>query len=226
MIEYLDSLDKELMLYLNYDGGAFLDQLWWIISGKFTWTPLYLLLIWMIYDRHKGGANRWKAVITLVIITALVVVLSDQIASGIIKHAVMRPRPSRPDSGISELIHIVNDYRGGHYGFVSSHAANTWGLSLWFILLFHSWIKEGVNRTKKRLMKGLMIVLPLWAGLNCYSRIYLGVHYPGDILGGLIVGTIVALFCYYVIYLPTKKGKIPFFETIFENVFIDSVGSL
>lgn len=210
MIETLDTLDRELMLWMNYDGGALQDSLWYFLSGKFTWIPLYLLLVWMLVKHCTTTATRkinWKAFAMLLILTVVVVALSDQIASGIIKHWVERPRPSREDSGIADLIHIVNDYRGGHYGFVSSHAANTMAIALWFGLLLRK--------------RWLCVVLGVWVALNCYSRIYLGVHYPGDILGGVLVGVAVALFVYYLIYRHAKSGKIPVFKDFFNAVFDD-----
>lgn len=210
IVQYLNDIDTRLMLWLNYDGGAFLDQFWWIISGKFTWIPLYLYLIWLLVKRCQPVKIHWKELTLLILLTVLVVVLSDQISSGLIKPLVMRPRPARPDSGISDLIHIVNDYRGGHYGFVSSHAANTWGIALWFILLMkgnRQNAEASCQQTseKKPLfpLRSSLFTLPsilaLFTILNCYSRMYLGVHYPGDILGGLIVGTISALFVYFVL---------------------------
>ncbi|MBR0038123.1 MAG: phosphatase PAP2 family protein [Bacteroidales bacterium] len=202
MIEYLDNLDKELILWLNYDGGPWFDQLWYFVAGKFTWLPLYLFLLWLLYRQCKPLKFHGKHFVLILLITVLVVVLCDQIASGLIKHWVERPRPSRSDSGISDMIHIVNHYRGGHYGFVSSHASNTWGIALWFMLL---WRKGGQFRPLKQGMGIIFTVLIAYSILNCYSRIYLGVHYPGDILGGLVVGTIVALFCYFVVYRYTKK---------------------
>jgi len=230
MIETLDALDKELMLYLNYDGGSFLDQMWWIISGKFTWIPLYLYLLWQLVRRTRFHKTNWKPFAVMVVLTVMVIVLSDQISSGLIKPLVMRPRPSQPDSGISDLIHIVNGYRGGHYGFVSSHAANTWGIALWFILLLRNWRKElpteQRNTSATAIYYGNITLLTLFAALNSYSRIYLGVHYPGDILGGLIVGTLVALFLYYMAYLPAKNDKLPFWKETFASIFEGSVGSL
>jgi len=231
MIETLDALDRELMLCLNYDGGAFLDQLWWIISGKFTWIPLYLYLLWRLvkFSTHNEKIH-WKEVGIYFLLTVLVIVLCDQISSGIIKPLVMRPRPAQPDSGISDLIHIVNGYRGGHYGFVSSHAANTWGLALWFILLFKDRRKSIATEQRGTrtnvIYFGNIALLLLFVVLNCYSRIYLGVHYPGDILGGLIIGTMVALFAYYMAYLPAKNNKLPFWKSFFASIFEGTVGNL
>lgn len=205
MIETLDTLDKELMLWMNYDGGAFQDAFWYFISGKFTWIPLYLLLLGLLVRRCRVPSFQWKPFVAMLIVTALVVVLSDQIASGLLKNWVARPRPSQPDSGISEMIHIVNGYRGGHFGFVSSHAANTVGIAIWFSLLLRR--------------RWLTYTLALWVALNCYSRIYLGVHYPGDILGGLAVGAAVAIFCYYVIYRASKNKEESLFGTVFESLF-------
>jgi undecaprenyl-diphosphatase len=201
-IEYLDALDKQLILALNYDGGPLQDQLWYFVAGRFTWSPLYCFLLWLLYRQCRPLSINGRHFVLILLVTVLVVVLSDQIASGLIKHWVERPRPSRADSGISDFIHIVNNYRGGHYGFVSSHASNTWSIALWFILL---WQKSGRFRPLRNGMGTLFAVLIVYAMLNCYSRIYLGVHYPGDILGGLIVGTAVAIFCYYLVYRNAKK---------------------
>lgn len=196
-MEEILQLDRQLMLWMNYDGGTVADTFWWYVSQTWTWIPLYALLI-MILIRHCSPVRtNWRQLVLLIVITALVVVFADQISSGIIKPLVERPRPARPDSGISDLIHTVRGYRGGHYGFVSSHAANTWGIALWFILLFRGWKKEGSFSSPLFIINFSLFIFSI---LNCYSRIYLGVHYPGDILGGLIVGTISALFCYYVLY--------------------------
>ncbi|MBQ0057179.1 MAG: phosphatase PAP2 family protein [Bacteroidales bacterium] len=197
MIETLHSLDQQLMLWMNYDAGAAADAFWWYVSKPLTWLWLYAILLWMLVRRCQPLRVNWRNLLLLVLCTALVVLLADQISSGLIKPLVERPRPSRPDSGISELIHIVRNYRGGHYGFVSSHAANTWGVALWFLLL--------LRHQSGRLLPLMRCLLIAFALLNCYSRIYLGVHYPGDIIGGLAVGTLAAFFVYYVPYLHINK---------------------
>ena len=211
-MEQILQLDTDLMLLLNFDGGGFADQFWWYVSKTTTWLWLYALLLWFLW--HQCGASRvaWRRFAGFVILTAIVVLLADQISSGLIKPLVMRPRPSRPDSGISGFIHTVNNYRGGHYGFVSSHAANTWGVALWFILLVLHRNKCFADAPASSPVPirpyAIVPMLVAYSLLSCYSRIYLGVHYPGDILGGLLVGTLAALITYYVLFpLVNKRVK-------------------
>lgn len=113
----------------------------------------------------------------------LCIVIADQVSSGIIKDIVQRPRPSHANE-LQGLVHLVNDYRGGKYGFVSS-SHNTIGFALLSSLLF-----------KRKLYS---YVIFIWAILNAYSRIYLGVHYPFDVLGGAVVGVLAALFCFWAL---------------------------
>ena len=113
---------------------------------------------------------------------AAAVGLADFIASGVLKEWVARPRPTRVPE-LEGVLHLVNGYRSGRFGFVSSHAANTMACALLFSLIWRNKIAT----------VGLM----LWVAMNCYSRMYLGVHYPTDILGGLIVGSLVAVVAYW-----------------------------
>lgn len=182
MIETLDLYDKEIMLFLNYDGGAWLDSFWYLFSGKFTWVFAYVVILMHIFLSCKSDKKRWIAFAINVVGIALIILLADQISSGIIKNLVERPRPSHSD--IENMLHYVNDYKGGRFGFVSSHAANTIGLALWLCLLFRSRIFH--------------FTIILWSLLTCYSRIYLGVHYLGDIIGGLCVGVFSALLVHYI----------------------------
>lgn len=178
MIEFLDSIDKQWFLALNNDYPHFWDGLMYGFSEKLTWAPLYLSLIFVVFKKWKHQG--WWVIAGLV----LCVVLADQTASGILKGAVKRLRPSR-DPDLEGMVALVKNYRGGLYGFVSSHAANSFGLAMLASLLFRNQI--------------FTAFIFLWAAINAYSRIYLGVHYPGDILGGIIVGLCSAWIVYWLI---------------------------
>jgi len=177
-IQTLDSIDKQWLLALNNDYSSFWDTLMFLISAKLTWIPFYAAMLFVVIKHWRKEA--WWIVLALV----LCVLFSDQIASGIIKNLVQRPRPSH-DPEIQSMVCLVNDYRGGQFGFVSSHAANTFGLALLSSLLF---------KTRKYTIPAFT-----WAVIVTYSRIYLGVHYPGDVLGGAMVGIVVALLIFWVL---------------------------
>lgn len=184
MIELLDSYDKELMLMLNYDGGTWLDHFWYVFSGKEIWIGFYLVTLFVLrYLCKPMNEKRGYGLLWLVLSVGIIILLCDQISSGLIKHLVERPRPSHC-TDIEGMLHYVNGYRGGKFGFVSSHAANSIGLALWLCFLF----RTPIFRT----------TVLLWSAMACYSRIYLGVHYPGDIIGGLCVGIIVATLIYWL----------------------------
>ena len=184
MLEKLIHIDTEVLLAINGWHAPWADTLMWIISAKATWIPLYVLLIGLLIWRYRQPvptAVKWlqrvPACVVMIVVIALAVGAADFIASGILKDWVARPRPSRVPE-LEGVLHLVNGYKSGRYGFVSSHAANTMACGLLFSLIWR----------KKITTCGLM----LWVAANCYSRMYLGVHYPLDILGGLIVGALVA----------------------------------
>lgn len=185
MIEWLNNIDIELMVFLNSFNNEYFDHVFWMISGKLTWIPLYLTVIAILFRKNR------KQAIYLLLLTAVLILLADQISSGIIKPLVHRLRPSHTPA-IEEILHYVNGYRGGPFGFVSSHAANTVAFAGFFSLVFG-------NRT-------FTVISILWALLVSYSRIYLGVHFPGDILGGLAVG-VFAAFVTYFIYRKFSRHK-------------------
>ena len=195
MLEKLIHIDTQILLAINGWHAPWADTLMWIISAKTTWIPLYLLLVGLLVWRYRKPAMtsvKWlqKVPVCVVMIVAIVaaVGLSDFIASGILKDLVARPRPTRVPE-LEGVLHLVNGYKSGQYGFVSSHAANTMACGLLFSLIWRNKIAT----------VGLM----LWVAMNCYSRIYLGVHYPLDILGGLMVGVLMAVVAYQV---PLKLG--------------------
>ena len=191
MLEQLLHMDTEVLLAINGWHAPWADTVMWIISAKTTWIPLYLLLIGLLVWRYRKPAPtsvKWlhKVPVCVVMIVAIVaaVGLADFIASGILKQWVARPRPSRVPE-LEGVLHLVNGYKSGRYGFVSSHAANTMACALLFSLIWRNRIAT--------------IGLMLCVAANCYSRMYLGVHYPLDILGGLMVGTVVAIVACWVL---------------------------
>ena len=170
MLETLKTLDENLLLYLNAQHNLFFDQLMWLFSNKFFWIPLYAWFLWLIYKKYPK--QYWTVIATIF----LMVVASDQLCN-LAKVNVMRLRPSQ-EPHLHAFVHIVNDYRGGMYGFYSGHASNAFAVAFFMI----------TSITEKR--KYLIPVCLVYAILTGYSRIYLGVHYPGDILAGAIIGTL------------------------------------
>ena len=161
------NIDKAWLLALNGDGGAFWDSFFYIASARLTWVPLYLLLLYFIW--HKWG---WKGILWTLLTLGVAVVAADQICN-FFKHFTPKLRPTHtPD--IAAWVHTVRGYRGGPYGTVSAHAAISFCIALFTSRLFkRPW---------------LTIVLFGWALLVAYSRIYLGVHFPMDIMFGTMLG--------------------------------------
>ena len=169
MIEKLKDFDADFVLFLNGLHTPFLDSLFFTISGVFIWIPLYMFLFYQVIRFYKNRA--WLVLIFI----ALLITVSDQFASGFIKPLVLRYRPTHNEF-ISPMIHLVNGYTGGLYGFISSHSANVFALTTFITIIM-----------KEANLKWLWI-LWIWATIVAFSRIYLGVHYLSDILGGAISG--------------------------------------
>lgn len=172
-MEQVLELDRDLLLHLNGFHAPWLDPIMMWVTATEAWIPLYLFLIFLIIRSYRKDS--WIILLGV----ALTILIADQFTSQLMKPYFARLRPSH-DPVLQGLVHIVDGYRGGMYGFASGHAANTFGVAFfcWSALRAHyRWIW----------------LIFLWAAAMTYSRIYLGVHYPGDILVGMVVGILVAM---------------------------------
>lgn len=180
------NIDTNILLWINGHHTEWLDQLMWWVSQSVTWIPLYIVLVGLIIYRYHS----WKIVMAILLAFALAVGLSDFISSGILKPLVERLRPTHEPS-LAPFLHIVNGYKGGMYGFCSSHAANTLACALLFMFVY-----------KNKITTSVLIV---WVAINSYSRIYLGVHYPTDIMAGWIIGCATAALAYALLGFLQKR---------------------
>lgn len=189
MLESLQHLDQHVLLFLNGFHAPFWDSFMWIFTGKIAWIPMYATVLYVLYKNF----NAYTAIFTVIAI-GLTITYADQICATVIRPWVGRMRPSNVNNPLSEFIHILNDKRGGRFGFPSCHSSNSFALAFFIMLFF-----------KKR---WLTVFIMCWAVINCYSRIYSGVHYPGDLLAGLVVGMSGAYLIYYLFRYALRQPKI------------------
>lgn len=179
LIHQLEQLDTQIFLFFNGFHNGYWDYFMMIYSDRFVWIPFYASFLFVMIKNFPA-----KVVLTTLVVISLIILFCDQTASSLLKPLVGRMRPSNPDNPISPMVHVVQGYRGGRFGFPSSHAANSWSMAFFAMYL--------VRRSK------LTLFLSLWALLTCYSRMYLGVHYFGDVVVGTIIGFIYATIHYYI----------------------------
>lgn len=168
LLSMLKAMDTMVFLTVNSHHNAYFDSVMWLVSGKLIWVPMYVSLFFVLLKNYS-----YKVVFAILLAIGVVILFTDSFTAQVIRPWVCRLRPSNLDNPMSSMVHIVDGYRGGAYGFPSNHASNTWGLAFFITFLF--------RRYK------LTFFFFLWALLVCYSRMYLGVHYFGDLLiGGLL----------------------------------------
>lgn len=180
----LEHIDQQLFLFLNSLNSPFWDKIMYAVSGRIIWAPLYVAILIYLGIKYK---KKFLIIIPFIIIA---VTLADQLSVQLFKNVFHRLRPCH-EPALAGMIHLVNGQCGGLYGFVSSHACNSFNVALLSLMII-----------KKRWFTISMI---LWASVIGYSRIYLGVHYPGDVICGAILGALIGWGCYKLYELADKK---------------------
>lgn len=187
-VENLLPFERDLFFALNGSESVFLDNVMWTISGRLVWIPVYLFILFLFFYKTPR-----KEAFLVIVFFILVFVVCDQVSSSIFKPMFVRFRPTHhPD--FKDLVDIVNGYRGGKFGFISGHATNSFGLAVFVSLLFKN--------------RWLTLTALLWAAINSYSRIYLGVHFISDIVAGILVGSLIA-FILYELYIQIRFRLFP-----------------
>ena len=171
MIDQLLELNDRILLAINGAHTGFLDSFMMIATNRWTWVPLYVAAF--IYLIYRFG---WLRAVSVLAVAGLTIAAVDQLCGSLIRDSLQILRPSNPDNPLSAQIQIVDGYRGGRYGFPSCHAANCTALMM---------VLGAVIRRR-----WAWLVLAAYVLLNCYSRLYLGVHYPSDILAGAALGAL------------------------------------
>ena len=179
LLSMLKAMDTMVFLTVNSHHNAYFDSVMWLVSGKLIWVPMYVSLFFVLLKNYS-----YKVVFAILLAIGVVILFTDSFTAQVIRPWVCRLRPSNLDNPMSSMVHIVDGYRGGAYGFPSNHASNTWGLAFFITFLF--------RRYK------LTFFFFLWALLVCYSRMYLGVHYFGDLLIGALLALAGASTVFYV----------------------------
>lgn len=173
-MDFITNLDTELFLFLNGLHVSWLDPIMTFISGKITWAPFYIILLYLLIKNYKRQS------ILIIIGVILLIFCSDQISSSVFKPIFERPRPCHNEA-IKDLVYLPNGHCGGAYGFISSHACNVFALAVYIT----SFLKKYYGK--------IGWVMFIWASLVAYSRIYMGVHYPCDVIVGALIGALIGI---------------------------------
>lgn len=186
MIDQILQYDTDLFLYLNNLGNHTWDGFWMFYTTKYYWLPFYAVLVFLMFKRFTK-----KQFILILLLVAFMITFTDQITN-LFKHGLERLRPCHNED-IAGMMRLVKSSCGGKYGFFSGHASNSMSIAFFAGLML------------KRYYRYLFPILFIWAFFMGYSRIYIGVHYPLDVLCGMVFGTFSGVIFYYLFRYLSKK---------------------
>ena len=189
-LNMLNTWDTNLFLILNGAHNSFWDFIMFWASDKFIWIPVYALFLFLLWRKY------YSKIWIVILFAALLIFLSDQISVHLFKDVFQRLRPCN-DPALDGMVHLVNGKCGGSFGFYSSHASNIFAIAVFVISLLG----------KKN--PWMILLILIWAGLIAYSRIYLGVHYPGDVIAGAMVGSLLGWMVVRFLKNVLRKPAIP-----------------
>ena len=190
MLEFLNNLDEKLFLLLNSLSAPWLDPVMFALTDARYWIPFFLIIMVSLVYKFK-----WQTVSILLFLT-IAIICADQLSASLLKPWIGRLRPSH-NPELKNLIHTVYGYRGGQFGFVSSHAANAFAIATFI------WLSA-------RKKVSWIWIMFIWAILFSYTRIYLGVHYPGDIVFGALLGASIGWLMYQLMKRASLPNKISY----------------
>ena len=176
---WVEAIDSRLFLWLNGQHAGWLDTVMVSITGMWPWIPIYILLAYLVIKQY-GKRSIW-----IFLAVGIVILCSDQLSAHVCKPLFHRLRPCfNPD--LEGLVHLPKGLPGGRYGFVSSHAANTFAVAAF------------LTAALRKRYRSIGWWLFAWAFISSYSRIYIGVHYPGDVIAGAVLGILVGLIIWKI----------------------------
>lgn len=181
LLPVLESIDRDALLAVNGSDSLYLDRVAHVLTTALTWLPLYISLFVVVMRNNDS----FRKLLMILGAAGLCVLFAGSVDDLIVKPTVARWRPTH-DPVIGSMVDIVDGYRGGRYGFFSAHASNTFSIAIFFCWLVRSRV--------------LSVAMVIWSLTNCWTRLYLGVHFPGDILVGLMWGFLVGSGVYYLFY--------------------------